>query len=82
MDSSPALSRSTVFNPQLKVCDHPENVDLPEGYCEYDDVFYLKPHFCDCRKYVVCEPGNPHKSSCVHKEDVSDISAKVLFYIS
>ncbi|VEN53121.1 unnamed protein product [Callosobruchus maculatus] len=49
----------TVFNPQLKVCDHPENVDLPEDYCEYDDILYLKPHFCDCRKYVICEPGKP-----------------------
>nr|CAH7725376.1 unnamed protein product [Callosobruchus chinensis] len=36
-----------------------ENVDIPEDYCEYDDIFYLKHHFCDCRKYVICEPGKP-----------------------
>ncbi|KAG5885074.1 hypothetical protein JTB14_036643 [Gonioctena quinquepunctata] len=52
------------FSPQSTQCEYETDVAPPEGYCEYNDMIFDKPHMCSCRKYVFCNFGVPQIMHC------------------
>ncbi|CAH1116689.1 unnamed protein product [Phaedon cochleariae] len=52
------------FNHKTRRCDYEHLIEPPDGYCEYPEIMYDKPHFCDCQKYVFCNSGIPAILKC------------------
>lgn len=62
-----ACPKNLYFDPNLEECNYPENIMIPDHYCEYSDMVYQKPHWCDCKKYVLCNYGKPSVIDCPTK---------------